>query len=169
MSIHSQHPEQSQEVEHTFPKILRTIDNIVDTSMSKWHAVTESRTTTLNSKLIESVKATVESSTAPLLEMMQVMAAQIEELTKIKAVTTQEQIRANAEIALRIQTEEEKQERLRKELEEKDFMVAQNLQKEEEAKQKQTEPVQAEQTTGMVTRGRKKKRKKIADLLSRVE
>ncbi|XP_047309813.1 uncharacterized protein LOC124913262 [Impatiens glandulifera] len=78
MSVHSQFPEKNQEVDHLSGNIKGLIDNAVDISMSKWHAVTESRTATLNSELLESVKARVESSTVPLLEMMQVIAAQIE-------------------------------------------------------------------------------------------
>ncbi|XP_047326535.1 uncharacterized protein LOC124930220 [Impatiens glandulifera] len=80
----SVHTQPSQEIEYTSENIKDINDNVVAISMNELHNVTDARTTTLKSELIESVKATIESSTAPLLEIMQVMAAQIEELTSQK-------------------------------------------------------------------------------------
>ncbi|XP_047335611.1 uncharacterized protein LOC124939147 [Impatiens glandulifera] len=82
-----------------------------------------------------------------------------------------ETIRTDAETTLKLQHDEEEQERLKKEREEDDFCVAQQFQEEEKAKQKEDETVQVERPRGMITRARsnKRKRRKITELLSRVE
>ncbi|XP_047313947.1 putative uncharacterized protein DDB_G0287113 [Impatiens glandulifera] len=97
---------------------------------------------------------------------MQAMETQIEELSKLQADRTQEQIRADAETARRIQDEDEARERLKKETEDKDHELAQKYNEEEKAAQPESTSAQASHS--MKTRN-KNKRKKIVSLLHQVE
>ncbi|XP_047326553.1 ribosomal biogenesis protein LAS1L-like [Impatiens glandulifera] len=94
------------------------------------------------------------------------MAAQIEELSKLQVDRTQEQIRADAETARRIQDEEDARERLRKETEDKDHELVKKYNEEEKVAQPESTSAQASHS--MKTRN-KNKRKKIVSLLHQVE
>ncbi|XP_047329346.1 uncharacterized protein LOC124932718 [Impatiens glandulifera] len=94
------------------------------------------------------------------------MAAQIEELSKLQANKTQEQIRADAETARRLQDEDEARKRLRKEIEDKDHELAKKCNEEEKAAQTESTPAQASHS--MKTRN-KNQRKAIVTLMKQVE
>ncbi|XP_047309756.1 uncharacterized protein YGR130C-like [Impatiens glandulifera] len=169
-----------------FEQIKGVIIDTITSSLNEYNIATDAKNSTIQADLVEtvwesihaeivetvqtSIKTTIDKSvemaTAPLLEMMQAMAAQIKELTKLQAARTQEQIRLDAETARRIQTEEEDKERLRKETEDNDLKLAKKIVEDEQAAQPKPTPIQAPHS--MVTRIRGK-RKKITNLLKLVE
>ncbi|XP_047313853.1 cytoskeleton-associated protein 2-like [Impatiens glandulifera] len=167
-------------------QIKGVIVDTITSSLNEYSIATDAKISTIQADLVEPVRASihaeivetvqtsikttidksVEMATALLLEMMQAMAAQIEELTKLQAARTQEKIRLDAETARRIHTEEEDMERLRKETEDNDLMLAKKLAEEEKAAQPEPTAIQAPHS--MLTR-KKGKRKQIASLIKQVE
>ncbi|XP_047314055.1 E3 ubiquitin-protein ligase BRE1A-like [Impatiens glandulifera] len=147
----------------TDKKIAIVQTNLTETVRASIHSeIVETVQTTIKSMIDESVQ----TATAPLLEMMQAMSAQIEELCKMQADKTQEQIRADVETARRLQDEDEARERLRKEIEDKDHELAKQCNEEEKAAQTESTPAQASHSMKMRN---KIKRKAVATLMKRVE
>ncbi|XP_047339850.1 autophagy-related protein 23-like [Impatiens glandulifera] len=147
----------------TNAKIATVQTNLIEIVRASIHSeIVETVQTSIKTMIDESVK----TATAPLLEMMQAMTAQIEELSKLQADRTQEQICADAETTQRIQDEEDARERLRKETEDKDHELAKKFNEEEKGDQPESTSVQASHS--MKTRN-KNKRNKIVSLLHQVE
>ncbi|XP_047309862.1 apical junction molecule-like [Impatiens glandulifera] len=167
-------------------QIKEVVVDIIISSLNEYNISTDAKIATIQADLVETVRASihseivetvqtsiktmidksVEMATAPLLEMMQAMEAQIEELSKLQADRTKEQIRSDAKTARRIQAEEDARERLRKETEDKDHELAKQVYEAENATQPESTPAQASHS--MKTRN-KNKRKQIAILLHQVE
>ncbi|XP_047335625.1 putative golgin subfamily A member 6-like protein 3 [Impatiens glandulifera] len=144
-------------------KIAVVQTNLTKTVRASIHSeIVETVQTSIKSMIDESVQTAI----APLLDMMQAMASQIEELSKMQADKTQEQIRADAETARRLQEEDEARERLRKEIEDKDHELAKQCNEEKKAALPESTPAQASHS--MKTRN-KNKRKTVATLMKQAE
>ncbi|XP_047312514.1 DNA ligase 1-like [Impatiens glandulifera] len=124
--------------------------------------IDEAVQTSVKSLIAESVQTT----TSPLVDMLQAMAVQIGELSKLQVSKTQEQFNSDAETAKKLQDEERERERLRKELEDKDHALAKQCEEEEQADLH--EPIPAQISHAMKTRN-KNKRKAVAEVMKREE
>ncbi|XP_047309737.1 calponin homology domain-containing protein DDB_G0272472-like [Impatiens glandulifera] len=167
-------------------QIKEVVVNTIISSLNEFSIATDAKIATIQADLVETVRVsihseiietvqtsiktmidkTVKTATAPLLEMMQAMTAQIEELSKLQADRTQEKIRLDAETTRRIQAEEDAREQLRKETEDKDHELAKQVDEEEKVAQPESTP--AQDSHSMKTRN-KNKRKQIQSLLHQVE
>ncbi|XP_047320548.1 calponin homology domain-containing protein DDB_G0272472-like [Impatiens glandulifera] len=148
-------------VETKLTKTIRTsiqseTANTTQTSIKSM--INETVQTSIKSMIAESVQ----TATAPLIDMLQAMAAQIEELSKLQVNKTQAQISSDAETAKKLQDEEKERERLRKEIEEKDHELAKQCNEEEQAALQ--EPTPAQPSHSMKTRN-KNKRKAVAEVM----
>ncbi|XP_047314612.1 uncharacterized protein LOC124918552, partial [Impatiens glandulifera] len=124
--------------------------------------IDEAVQTSVKSLIAESVQ----TATAPLVDMLQAMAAQIGVLSKLQVSKTQEQINSDAETANKLQDGERERERLRKEIEEKDHELAKQCNEEEQAALQ--EPIPAQPSHAMKTRN-KNKRKAVSEVMKRAE
>ncbi|XP_047331314.1 uncharacterized protein LOC124934863 [Impatiens glandulifera] len=140
--------------------IRSEIANTAQTSIKSM--IDETVQTSIKSMIAESVQ----TATAPLLDILQAMAAHIKELSKLQVNKTQEQIRSDAETAKKLQDEEKERERLRKEVEDKDNELAKQCNEEEHAALQESTPVQASHF--MKTRN-KNKRKAVAAVMKLAE
>ncbi|XP_047313713.1 uncharacterized protein LOC124917297 [Impatiens glandulifera] len=140
--------------------IQSEIDNTTQTSMKSM--IDETVQTSIKSMIAESVQI----ATAPLIDMMQAMAAQIEELSKLQVNKTQAQISSDTETTKELQDEEKERERLRKEIEDKDHELSKQCNEEEEAALQ--ESTLAQPSHSMKTRN-KNKRKTIAAVMKLAE
>ncbi|XP_047314528.1 splicing regulatory glutamine/lysine-rich protein 1-like [Impatiens glandulifera] len=124
--------------------------------------IDEAVQTSVKSLIAESVQ----TATAPLVDMLQAMAIQIRELSKLQVSKTQEQINSDAETAKKLKDEEREKERSRKEFKDKDHELAQKCNEEEQAAIH--EPISAQPSQAMKTRN-KNKRKAVAEVMKRAE
>ncbi|XP_047320679.1 uncharacterized protein LOC124924725 [Impatiens glandulifera] len=152
-------------VETNLTKTIRAsiqseIANTTQTSIKSM--IDETVQTSINSMIAESVQI----ATAPLIDMMQAMAAQIEELSKLQVNKTQAQISSDAETAKKLQDEEKERERLRKEIEDKDHELAKQCNEEEETALQESTPAQPSHS--MKTRN-KNKRKAVPAVMKLAE